>query len=87
MDRCPVSLTSPARRRRCWPSTPSRTISSTATREAAIAELKRAGLTHEIVIFPGVGHAFFNDTGKRYNAKAAAQAYRMVLDWLGRYVT
>jgi carboxymethylenebutenolidase len=37
-----------------------------ATREAARAALKAAKLRHEIVTFPGVDHAFFNDTGPRY---------------------
>ena len=58
-----------------------------ATRDAARAALEKAGLTHEIVTFPGVGHAFFNDTGQRYNAVAAAQAYERVLDWFGRHLT
>ena len=34
-----------------------------ASREAATAALEQAGLTHEIVTYPGVNHAFFNDTG------------------------
>ncbi len=29
-------------------------------------------------------HAFFNDTGPRFNPPAAAEAYRRVLDWFGR---
>jgi carboxymethylenebutenolidase len=57
-----------------------------ATRDAARAALERAGLQHEIVTFPGVDHAFFNDTGGRYDANAAAEAYRRVLDWFGRYL-
>lgn len=57
-----------------------------ASRDAAREALQRAGLTHEIVTFPGAGHAFFNDTGPRYNAQAAARAYQRVLDWFGRYV-
>ncbi|SDG99804.1 dienelactone hydrolase family protein [Nonomuraea jiangxiensis] len=57
-----------------------------ATRDAAEAALRRAGLTHEVVTFPGVGHAFFNDTGQRYDAEAAAQAYQRVLDWFGRHL-
>jgi len=57
-----------------------------ATRDAARAALQRAGLTHELVTFPGADHAFFNDTGPRYDADAAAQAYRRVLDWFGRHL-
>jgi carboxymethylenebutenolidase len=58
-----------------------------ATREAARAALEEASLIHEIVTFPGVNHAFFNDTGGRYDAGAAAEAYRRVLDWFGRHLS
>jgi carboxymethylenebutenolidase len=34
-----------------------------------------------------VDHAFFNDTGGRYDATAAAQAYQKVIDWFGRYLS
>jgi carboxymethylenebutenolidase len=57
-----------------------------ATREAAEAALQKAGLAHEIITLPGVNHAFFNDTGGRYDAAAAAEAYRRVLDWFGRHL-
>ncbi|WP_240506646.1 dienelactone hydrolase family protein [Thermoactinospora rubra] len=57
-----------------------------ATREAARAALEKAGLTYEIVTFPGVNHAFFNDTGPRYDADAAAQAYQRMIDWFGRHL-
>jgi dienelactone hydrolase len=52
----------------------------------AAAALERAGLTHEIVTYPGANHAFFNDTGPRYHPDAAAQAYAKVLDWFGRHL-
>jgi carboxymethylenebutenolidase len=58
----------------------------TSTRDAAAAALQRAGLPHEMVTFPGVNHAFFNDTGARYDAAAATRAYQRVLDWFGRYL-
>ncbi|MEU8379866.1 dienelactone hydrolase family protein [Streptosporangium sp. NPDC048865] len=57
-----------------------------ATRDEARTALERAGLEHEIVTFPGVDHAFFNDTGPRYDAGAAAEAYRRALDWFGRHL-
>jgi carboxymethylenebutenolidase len=57
-----------------------------ASRDSAVAALEAAGLTHEVRTFPGVDHAFFNDTGARYNAAAAAEAYQAVLDWFGRYL-
>jgi carboxymethylenebutenolidase len=57
-----------------------------ATRAAARAALRSAGLKHQLVTLPGVDHAFFNDTGGRYDRAAAAEAYRRVLDWFRRYV-
>ncbi len=57
-----------------------------ASRETAEAALTAAGLEHEIKTYPGVDHAFFNDTGGRYNAEQAAAAYTDVLAWLGRYL-
>jgi len=57
-----------------------------ATRDAAKAALEKAGLTHEIVTFPGAGHAFFNDTGQRYNPTAAADAYQQLTDWFGSHL-
>jgi len=57
-----------------------------ASQAAATAALEKAGLPHEIVTYPGADHAFFNDTGPRYNAEAAAQAWTKVLAWFGKYV-
>jgi carboxymethylenebutenolidase len=57
-----------------------------ASREAARTALEQAGLTHEIVTYPGANHAFFNDTGPRYHPEAATQAYAKVLDWFGRHL-
>jgi len=56
------------------------------TRDAAQAALEKAGLTHELRTFPGVNHAFFNDTGARYDATQAAAAYQAVLEWFGRHL-
>ena len=56
------------------------------TKDAMDAALTKAGLVHELRVFPGVDHAFFNDTGARYDAPQAAAAYQAVLDWFGRYL-
>jgi hypothetical protein len=58
-----------------------------AGRDALDAALTARGLTHEMVTVPGVDLAFFNDTGPRFNAAAAAATYQRVLDWFGRYLT
>jgi carboxymethylenebutenolidase len=52
-----------------------------ATRPAARAALEAAGLEYELVTFGGADHAFFNDTGARFNPGAAAEAWRRVLNW------
>jgi carboxymethylenebutenolidase len=54
--------------------------------EPARAALTAAGLPHEIVVEPGAGHAFFNETGERFNAAAAADAYQRLMDWFGRHL-
>ncbi|GAB3225227.1 dienelactone hydrolase family protein [Mycolicibacterium hippocampi] len=57
-----------------------------ATEPTAAAALQEAGLVHELVTEPGANHAFFNDTGDRYDAAAAADAWRRTLDWLNTHV-
>jgi carboxymethylenebutenolidase len=57
-----------------------------ATRAAAESALKKAGLTYEIVTVPDANHAFFNDTGQRYNPTAAAAAYERLLGWFGKHL-
>jgi carboxymethylenebutenolidase len=52
-----------------------------ATRPAAKAALEAAGLEHELLTFTEADHAFFNDTGPRYNPSAAAEAWHRVLKW------
>jgi carboxymethylenebutenolidase len=57
-----------------------------ATRDAARAALEAADLEHRIITFNEAGHAFFNDTGPRFNAPAAEEAWHRVLSWFGRHV-
>ncbi len=57
-----------------------------ATRPAAAAALRATGRPHRLVTFPGVDHAFFNETGGRYDRAAAEAAYKRVLAWFRRYV-
>jgi carboxymethylenebutenolidase len=59
----------------------------TGSQAAAKAALGRAGLVNELVVEPNADHAFFNDTGPRYNAVAAADAWQRLLDWFARYLT
>ena len=49
----------------------------------AVAEtLKAAGKPFEHKVYAGAGHAFFNDTGERYNAEAAKDAWSRTLEFL-----
>jgi carboxymethylenebutenolidase len=64
-----------------------------ATRAAARAALDAARLEYELLTFAEqaqppttpptylVGHAFFNDTGTRFNPAAAEEAWRRVVNW------
>jgi carboxymethylenebutenolidase len=52
-----------------------------ATRPNAQRALEAARLRHEMLVFSEADHAFFNDTGPRFNAPAAEEAWRRVLAW------
>jgi len=54
------------------------------TRPDAEAALEAAHLEHELLTFTEADHAFFNDTGARFNAPAAAEAWRRVIGWFDR---
>ncbi len=58
-----------------------------ASRPAAQAALAKAGLVFDIVVEPDADHAFFNDTGKRYNPAAAADVWRRLQDWFARHLS
>jgi carboxymethylenebutenolidase len=57
-----------------------------ATRDAAREAVEDAGLEHEFVTFTEADHAFFNDTGARFNVAAMAESYHRVLGWFDRFV-
>lgn len=44
------------------------------------AQMDRAGIKHETVVYPGAQHAFFNDTRAAYNPEAAADAWQRTVD-------
>jgi carboxymethylenebutenolidase len=52
-----------------------------ASRPAAKAALEAARLKHELLTFTDADHAFFNDTGARFNAPAATEVWRRVIGW------
>jgi len=54
--------------------------------EAFRATLEKLEKDHEIHIYPDVGHAFANPTGRHYNAAAASDAWEKTIDFLARYM-
>ena len=52
-------------------------------RLATEAALQQHGISHEVVVFPGVGHGFFCDARADYNAQAAEQAWQLAIATLG----
>jgi carboxymethylenebutenolidase len=50
------------------------------------AALDRARIVYQIVVEPGAGHAFFNDTGAGYNAAAAQDAWTRLQAWFKQYL-
>jgi carboxymethylenebutenolidase len=57
-----------------------------ATRPAAEAALKEAGLPYKILVYEGADHAFFNETGQRYNADAATKVYQELINWYNQHL-
>jgi carboxymethylenebutenolidase len=52
-----------------------------ATQPAAKAALDNARLEYELLTFTEADHAFFNDTGARFNPPAATEVWRRTLNW------
>lgn len=53
----------------------------TGTEPVVRGALERAGVVHELITEPDADHAFFNDTGPRYNAPAASDAWSRLQSW------
>jgi carboxymethylenebutenolidase len=51
------------------------------------AALDQAGIEHEMHVYEGAGHAFFNDTRASYRPQAAADAWQRTLAWLSGHLT
>jgi carboxymethylenebutenolidase len=56
------------------------------SRDFATSAMEKAKLTHEVKTYPGVGHAFMNNTGQAYNETQANAAYRDMISWFGKYL-
>ena len=50
--------------------------------------MREAGVDFQATVYPGAGHAFFNDSNRyAYNAEVAANAWSRVKALLGQYLT
>lgn len=56
------------------------------TKDALDAALTTAKVTHQMKLYPGVGHAFHNDTGGAYDEAQATQAWKDSLAWFTKNV-
>jgi carboxymethylenebutenolidase len=59
----------------------------TGTRDSIENALKQTGKPYKIMVYPGVDHAFHNDTGARYDATQAEAAWVAAIQWFRQYVT
>jgi carboxymethylenebutenolidase len=59
------------------------------TTKAAVileTELSAAGVAHDLVVYPGAKHSFFNDRWRTYEPGAAADSWRRVLSFFDDHV-
>ena len=59
----------------------------TGTKDQMEALLKQAGVPYQLNVYPGVDHAFHNDTnGPRYDPTQAQKAWVATIDWFKKYL-
>jgi carboxymethylenebutenolidase len=49
-------------------------------------ELTAAGIAHDLKVYPGTKHGFFNDQAKIYDAAASVDSWQRVLDFFAEHV-
>jgi len=60
---------------------------TTSAGRALEGALDRYGIAHDIKIYPGAGHSFFNDGGRAYNKAAADDSWTRVLGFFAKHLT
>jgi carboxymethylenebutenolidase len=48
--------------------------------------LQRFGIDHDVKVYPGARHSFFNDTKSSYDADASGDSWRRVLDFFAKHL-
>jgi carboxymethylenebutenolidase len=56
------------------------------TAKAMTEQLQKAGVPNQVTIYPGVNHAFHNDTGARYAPETAQRAWVSTIEWFRKYL-
>ena len=64
---------------------PARDITTGAASTLEVA-LAAAGVPHDLKLYPGTKHSFFNDQGPTYDATAAADSWQRVLAFFAEYL-
>jgi carboxymethylenebutenolidase len=59
---------------------------SAAAGRALDQALEREGIAHDIKIYPGAGHSFFNDRGRAYDKSAATDSWSRVLGFFEEHL-
>jgi carboxymethylenebutenolidase len=49
-------------------------------------QLRKAGVPYQLTVYPGVNHAFHNDTSNRYYPTQAQKAWVSTVEWFRRYL-
>ncbi|MBV9169829.1 MAG: dienelactone hydrolase family protein [Chloroflexi bacterium] len=55
-------------------------------RDGLDAALSQAGVTHQMNVYPGTKHDFYNDTGQAYNEQQALTAWHDAVNWMQMYL-
>lgn len=50
------------------------------------AELQRHGVPHDVKIYPGARHSFFNDRGRAYDPAASEDSWRRALSFFAEHI-
>src|SRR5215213_11171970 len=50
------------------------------------AELERHGIPHDVKIYPGARHAFFNAESRNYNPASSEDSWRRTLEFFGEHI-
>jgi carboxymethylenebutenolidase len=58
----------------------------TGSRDPVESALKQSGVPYRVMVYPGVDHAFHNDTGARYNGTQAEAAWIATIQWFRQYI-